>query len=176
MKEFFKTINAFNKDIIDPTSYRYFFIENPVLIKIEGTPEKKIEMDLQPDNKKGGRKFKTKDEFYITKIDLETINDNKLCRLIDCINFVKDKKKLIYQDTGYKEYKEKGDKIMHWLPKSDYLVDVEILMPDNTIRKGLGEETMKKIKQGDIVQLERFGFCRLDQKEDDKLTFWFTHK
>jgi hypothetical protein len=39
---------------------------------------------------------------------------------------------------------------------------------------------MKKLKEGDIIQAERFGFMRLDKKEKDekgkdKLLFWFTH-
>jgi hypothetical protein len=35
---------------------------------------------------------------------------------------------------------------------------------------------MSHLKEGDVVQLERFGFCRLDKIEKDKLVFWFTHK
>jgi glutamyl-tRNA synthetase len=62
--EFFKTINAHNTELIDPFAYRYFFIWKPKLIKIKEAPEQHIELDLHPDNKKGGRLFKTKNEFY----------------------------------------------------------------------------------------------------------------
>ena len=37
-------------------------------------------------------------------------------------------------------------------------------------------EMRKDIKEGDIVQFARFGFCRLDKKEKNNLKFWFTHK
>ncbi|MEM4267100.1 MAG: hypothetical protein QW404_03545, partial [Candidatus Nanoarchaeia archaeon] len=41
---------------------------------------------------------------------------------------------------------------------------------------GLAEKDVKKLKVGDIIQFERFAFCRLDKKEKNKLVFWFTHK
>lgn len=174
--EFFKTINAFNKDVIDNKSYRYFFVWNAKEIKIENAPKQEIELDLHPDNKKGGRHFKTKDHFYIAEDDFSSLKENKMYRLMDCLNFVKEGGKFIFHSLEYENYKEKGEKIIHWLPKDNDLITVEVLMPDNKLAKGLGEKTLNTLKAGDIVQLERFGFCRLDKKEKDKLSFWFAHK
>jgi hypothetical protein len=75
----------------------------------------------------------------------------------------------------YEKYKSKGDKIIHWLPAQKDLVKAEVLMPNKEVKKGLAEPMVKNLKAGDIVQLVRFGFCRLDKKEKDKLNFWFTH-
>ena len=36
-------------------------------------------------------------------------------------------------------------------------------------------QSSKNLKVGDIVQFTRFGFCKLDKKEKDKLMFWYTH-
>ncbi|MCX6710589.1 MAG: glutamate--tRNA ligase, partial [Candidatus Woesearchaeota archaeon] len=66
--------------------------------------------------------------------------------------------------------------IMHWLPADEGLAEVSVLMPDNTERRGLGEEAMLSMKAGDIVQLERFGFARLDSKDGKNISFWFAHK
>ncbi len=175
-EEFFKSINAFNKDIIDKKSYRYFFIWGPKEITIENSPQQNIELDLHPDNKKGGRIFKTSNKFYITEDDFNSFRENKVYRLMDCLNLVKEENKLIFHSLEYKKYKDQGEKIIHWLPKGTSLIKVEVLMPDNKLVKGLGEKTLKELKAGDIVQLERFGFCRLDKKESNKLTFWFAHK
>ncbi len=66
---------------------------------------------------------------------------------------------------------------MHWLPTDKaVVVAVEVVMPDASIVTGLGETALKTLKEGDKVQFQRFGFCRLDKKEKDKLTFWYTHK
>jgi glutamyl-tRNA synthetase len=56
------------------------------------------------------------------------------------------------------------------------LLPVEILMPDNTTIHAKAESTIKVLKEGDIIQFERFGFCRLDSIEKGTHKFWFTHK
>ena len=95
---------------------------------------------------------------------------------MDCINFRKTDSQYRFETKDYEDYKGKGQKIMHWLPKEEENLHVEVLMPDNTRRVGLGEKDMSNIEEGDIVQLERFGFCRLDEKTEKGLKFWFCHK
>ena len=112
----------------------------------------------------------------IPEDDFKSFKNNKLYRLMDCLNFVKKGSKLVFDSTDYIKFKEKGEKIIHWLPKENGLVNVEIVMPDNSIAKGFGEAGIKDIKEGQLVQLERFGFARCDKKEKDRITFWFTHK
>ena len=177
-EDYFKSLNAFNKDIIDIKSNRYFFVIEPVEITVENAPEQKVELELHPeDNKRGKRIFKTSTKFYVAKDDYSKFKKGKLYRLMDCLNFkFGEIDKITFDSVEYEHYKEHGEKIMHWLPVSKELVNVEVLMPDKTLRKGLGESLLSKLKEGDIVQLERFGFCRLDKKEKDKLTFWFGHK
>lgn len=176
-EEFFMTLAAFNKEILDPVSNRYFFIKDPVETAIKHAPEQKIEINLHPEHpEKGKRTFNCHEKFYLAKQDYAGLKANKLYRLMDCLNFKKKGKELVFESTDYQDYKEKGERIMHWLPVSEDLVDVEVLMPDKTTAKGLGENALSKLKKGCIVQLERFGFCRLDEKKDKTLKFWFTHR
>ncbi len=172
-EEFFKTLNAHNKEIIDPTSNRYFFVKDPVQIKIEGAPKLKVELDLHPDTRKGGRKFETNGEFYVSKEDYGRIEEGKLVRLMDCLNFIKEKGELKFHSKDYEEFRGKGKLIIHWLPVSSKNIDMEVLMPDNVIVKGLGEVSADGLKEGEVVQLERFGFARLDDK--NKMVFWYGH-
>lgn len=174
--EFFKTINAFNKDVIDKGAYRYFFVGDVKEMLIENAPSQDIELDLHPDNKKGGRKFKTKDRFYVSEEDFRAFKEGKLYRLMDCLNFVKKKDKFVFDSLEYEKFKDTGEKIIHWLPKEKELLKVEVLMPDNKLVKGLGESNMKNIKEDEIVQAERYGFLRCDEKEKKKLKFWYTHR
>jgi len=173
----FKMIDAFNKEIIDKDAKRLFAITKSKAIKIKDTPKRKIELDLHPDNHKGGRKFTTGDSFIIEKADYDNImkNKNKLHRLMDCCNFTVEKDKFIFHSQDYEDYKNAKNKgnIMHFLPKDDY-VDIQILMEDSKFIKAKAEKYVTKIKQDEIVQFERFGFCKLDNKKE--LEFWYTHR
>ncbi|MFH1505458.1 MAG: glutamate--tRNA ligase [archaeon] len=169
-------IAAINRRLLDQSVNRYFFIEDPVKIKIEGAPKQNIQLKLHPDHpKRGYRNFKTHEEFYITKKDLKELEYNKLYRLMDCLNFRKSKD-FKFDSTDYHKYKMEGEKIMHWLPVSKDNINIEVLMPDHSIIKGIGENSISKLEEGDIIQAERFGFIRLDEKTKTKLKFWFTHK
>ncbi len=177
MEEFFKNLNANNKDIIDSKSSRFFFIDDPVEIEVKDMPELTVELKKHPDfSKRGRRVMKTSNKFYIQREDWAKIKNSEMYRLMDCANFVKRNKILVFDSTEYEKFKTFGDFIMHWLPVNEDLIEVEVLMPDKTIRKGLGEPELKNISKGDVVQLERFGFCRLDKIEKDKLTFWYAHR
>ncbi len=173
--EFFKALNSFNKEVIEPTSNRYFFIEDPVEIEIKGAPSQELKLHLHPDKKDAKRKFSTSSKFYIAKDDMERLQDGNMYRLMDCLNFKYENKEFVFDSTDYESYKNKGKFLMHWLPVSDNLMDIKVLNEDASISTGLGEANMKDLNEGDIVQLERFGFCRLD-KAGKVLEFWFGHK
>lgn len=177
-EEAFKNINAFNKDVIEPIAKRFFFIYDPVKIKINNASEQDIELDLHPDNIKGGRKFTTKEDFIITKDDYESLKEGKLSRLMDCLNYIREYDSFRFDSFEYDIYREKGCcSIIHWLPDDQQqLVDAEVLMPDNTAISGKIEKSVGMLKVGDIVQMERFGFCRLDSIEEGVYKFWFAHK
>ena len=165
-----------NRRLLDPKSNRYFFVEKPKEINIGNAPEQTAELRLHPDFKeRGTRKFKTKCLFYVAEKDFKAFKDGKLYRLMDCLNFSKKKQNFFFDSLEYEKYKEKGDKIIHWLPVQKDLVKVEVLMPNKEIKKGLAEQLTKDLKVGDIIQFARFGFCKLDKKEKDKLMFWYTH-
>lgn len=155
-----------NKKFLEKEANRYFFVENPNKIKIVNAPSLEEEIPMHPDfRERGFRRFKTKDEFYVQ----DKLERGKCNRLIHLFNF-KDNKFVS------KEIDEKlNAKLIHWLPVSKDLVDVEVLMPDGSIKKGLGENNTKNLNINDIAQFVRFGFVRLDKKEGNNLTFWYTH-
>ena len=92
---------------------------------------------------------------------------------MDCLNFTADKK-YNFHSTKVDEYRKNGNMIIHWLPVSKDLVKISVRMPDNKIVTGLAEPYVQNLKEGDIVQFTRFGFCRLDNKE--KMEFWFINR
>jgi glutamyl-tRNA synthetase len=175
--DFFKSLEAHNRDIIDPVANRYFFVWDPVKISIKNAPESTIQIPLHPDNRdRGNRTFFTKSDFFVAKDDLANVKAKKLYRLKDCLNFTKDGKDYVFDSKDYDAFREKGDGTLHWLPADETLVDMEVVLPDKKVKKGFGEPALRDLKVGDIVQFERFGFCRLDWKDGKKLVFWFAHK
>lgn len=176
-EEYFTLLNSYNKDIIESKANRYFFISNPVEVEIKDAPEQKIEIELHPDYpERGKRIFKTKNNFLMAKDDFDSLKENKLYRLMDCLNFTKIGNELIFDSLEYEKYKKQGEKIMHWLPVQKDLIEVVVLMPDATTERGFAETGVKKLKPGGICQLERFGFARLDEIKEGKYRFWFAHR
>ncbi len=174
--EFFKSINAFNKQIIDSAAKRFFFIADPVEIDVHGAPSMDVELDLHPENIKGGRRFSIHSRFLIQKSDFERFAENDFIRLMDCLNFRFSRGRFEFVSVDYADFKEKGGMIIHWLPAGKTVIHAEVLMPDNKLVKGVCESNVSLLSVGDVVQLERFGFCRLDKIENGKYVFWYAHR
>ncbi|MGB9708260.1 MAG: glutamate--tRNA ligase [Candidatus Pacearchaeota archaeon] len=163
-----------NKKFVEQSN-RYFFVPNPVKIKVKSAPRMKAKVPLHPDHvERGYRDFDTFEDFYIQKRDYEEIEKNrkKNYRFMHLFNFVKSD----YFEFISKEYDEKlAAKLIHWLPCIKELVKTEVVMPDGTIVEGLAEPMVRELKIDDICQFERFGFVRCDSKTKDKMVFWFAH-
>ena len=95
-------------------------------------------------------------------------NKGKEIGLKDLFN-VKLGKKVEYTDNEVKEIPH-----IQWVSEDN--VQAEIMMPAGGSLKGLAEANAKKLKVGDIIQFERIGFVRLDEKLKDKLIFYYGHK
>lgn len=176
--EFFKTINSFNKEIIEPISNRYFFVKNPVKIQVRNAPSLDIKLQLHPENPtRGNRILHSTTDFYITQKDYEKIPDGKIFRLMDCINVVKQGEEFVFDSVEYERYKEHGCcMIIHWLPVDEkQIIPVEVKLSDGDKRTGYAEKGILNLEKGDEVQFERFGFARFDHKTEHKHIFWYTH-
>ncbi|MBU0469864.1 MAG: glutamate--tRNA ligase [Nanoarchaeota archaeon] len=179
LEEFWKNINSFNKEIVESKANRYFFVDNPVEVTIENAPAEKVMLDLHPDfPERGKRELLVKGVVHVSESDFKRLGEDKLHRLMDYCNFIIKDNCWNFVSEDYDDYKEAENKglIIHWLPSEKRLPKVEVLMEDNTRAKGLGEKEMFNLKEGDLVQLERRYFARLDKKEENKLTFYYLHK
>jgi len=170
-------ISSISRKILDANSNRYFFIHEPKEIAIKNAPEMQVKIKLHPEHDdRGTRSLKTDERFYIPKNDFRELKQGELYRLMHAFNFKKQKNQFVFDSVELEKYKKQGKSIMHWLPRHEKLVSVEVLMPNAEIVRGVAEPSVKKIKINEVVQFERFGFCRLDSIEKDKLSFWFTHE
>lgn len=173
-EEFFKSLNAFNKEIIDAKANRYFMISQPRKIVISNALERKIKLKLHPDfPERGYREFLVNKNFLIEESDFQQLEEKKIHRLMDCLNFERKGKKFVFLPGDFHEHKkaENKGKIIHWLPEKGN-VEIKIRLEENSLIKCLAEPSVEKIKEKEIVQFERFGFCSLTDKKE----FWFLHR
>jgi glutamyl-tRNA synthetase len=169
-----------NKRILDKTSKRFFMMYDYDKITIENAPHQTIKLKYHPDKSElGHREIETEKEFFVLKSDSNEFKDGNLYRFMDCLNFRKQDNLFVFDSLDYDTFKSEGKKIMHWLPAYGN-IDIEILMDDASTINGVAEHNIKHLKVDEVIQFERFGFCRLDEivKRNGKevYKFWFTHK
>ncbi|NIA04140.1 MAG: hypothetical protein GWP09_02200, partial [Nitrospiraceae bacterium] len=160
-------LETINRKIIDPIAKRFFFVENPVKLEINGAIHKVVKLKIFPDKEEPVRSIEVKENcFYVAKDDYNSlISDDSvgLFRLMDLFNFRRNNGAFEFVSEDYSDFKGKGNKIIQWLPcNPSSVLKVSVVMPDATVVVGLGESNIKKLNVGDIVQFVRFGFCRLD--------------
>lgn len=166
-----KNLASINRKIIDRKANRYFFVPNPVEIKVNN-PLKKGEIKLlkHPDDpKRGYRILEAHNWFLISEEDFENYQE-KVIRLKELYNI---KLSTSSECTG--------DEIVQAMPKIQWVplknrLHVHVEMPDGTHLTGAVEDTIEEEPTGSTVQFERFGFVRIDRKIKDEVICYFAHK
>ena len=168
-----KTLFTYNRELIDDGADRYFFVNDPVSLPIDG-----IESDiaarapLHPDHpEKGTRDLRVQKDssVFLARDDLQ--GDPQRLRLKDLCNVHVKDGRLVYAGNDLAVLKE-GVKIVHWAPADS--VEAEVLMTDGTAKKGVAEPSLAKAL-GKVVQLERFAFVRVERAHPT-IRCVFTHR
>lgn len=154
-----------NRKIIDEKANRYFFVSDPVEISLDKDLEK-TEAPLHPDDpKRGYRKIPVGKKIYIEREDFKKLKGKEV-RLLHLCNINLDKKSKITS----KEVKDIPK--IHWISEDN--LEVKVVMPDGSEVKGIVEPDFSNENKGNIIQFERFGFCKVDSKGPN--ICYFTHR
>lgn len=159
---------AENRKIIDPLANRYFAVLDPVQITVK-EKLRPAKVNLHPDfPKRGKRTIPVKNsKIYVERDDFDKFHDKEVGLMNLCSVKLKRNSEIISKDVKYEIQK------IHWVSEPN--VKIKIAMPDGTVKTGLGDPGMKKLKDGDIVQLQRIGFCRVDKRGTERVLY-FAHK
>ena len=174
-----KKIYGLNRQILEESSNRYFFVDNPTRIIVENLPDtekKVIKRPLHPDHiERGMRELKIEQEIYIAREDIQKTGDNKILRLMDGFNICFKEGETMYYSTDLDDARNSKAMIVQWVPVTNS-ISAELVMPDATVKKGFIEQSATNLKVDDVVQLERMGFARVDEVTYTKIKFYYAHK
>ncbi len=165
---------AMNRDVIDKDSNRYFFVADPVKLSIAGEDAIIGKAPLHPDHpERGNREYSLSGEniIYISSEDAKTFENAGKIRLKDLCN-IDFGPPVKYAGTDVSILK-KGFKAVQWV--SEDSTRAKILMPDGTVLNGLVENAALNEKN-DMVQFERIGFARIENRDPKSYTAVFAHR
>ena len=176
---------AYNRKILDSQSDRYFFVSEPIELKVNGIPKAfTVKLPLHPEKpEKGFREYIVppigEDKtaiFWIAKKDAENAETGKIIRLMELFNVKIDQVKLysveaVFASTAYEKAKAR---LIHWIPVNGD-VPCKVVMPDATVNEGIAESACERLKPNTVIQFERFGFVCVNEVAP-KLTVYYAHK
>lgn len=171
-----ESLYAENRKFVDPTAHRYFFVWDPVEIEIEGFGPSVAKAPLHPSNTDICREINVKSNIVlICKSDISGLNLGDVIRLKDLCNIKivsLSPLKAQYIDNSLETLKREKPKIIHWVPSDG--VSVKVMGPEGIV-SGIGEPGIKS-EIDNVVQFERFGFCRIDSVLGKEVVAYFAHK
>jgi glutamyl-tRNA synthetase len=174
---------TFNRRIIDKSAKRLFFVPNPIKLQVENAPAEKIKLPFHPSNDLGFREIQTNGKFFIDKTDIASLEIGDKFRLKELYSLeIVDKEDELITCKIYSKEHQQGEKIIQWVTEQNLPIKVikvgNLLNTDGTFNEnsltqieGLAEKTADEIGEEQTIQFERFGFCRLDNKNKKEFIF-----
>jgi glutamyl-tRNA synthetase len=179
-----ENIAAINRKYVEWKADRYFFINDPsILIVTKVSKTLNAHLPLHPDDKQRGTRDyiltpkKGVIKLHISSDDLIKLKKDSMVRLMGLMNIkitnISQKEiRSIYHSDDHKIAREHEAPFLHWLPHKEDTIG-QIIMPDATLVNGIIEKKCLELKEDQIIQFERFGFCRVDSL--DPWVAYFSH-
>ncbi|MCL4391369.1 glutamate--tRNA ligase, partial [Candidatus Parvarchaeota archaeon] len=162
---------------------RFFFVPNPVKLIVKDAEPEKVRLSFHPSNDLGYREVQTNGRFFVDKSDIVSLDIGDTFRLKELYSVeIIDKENDLITCKMYSKEHNEGEKIIQWVTEQNILLKVtkvgNLLKEDGSFNEnsiteieGLAENEAKNIEDEQIIQFERFGFCRMDDKKSRSLIF-----
>lgn len=175
-----KNLYAYNKELVDPTANRYSFVEAPITLRVANCPETAAKNRLHPTFDRGFRTIKLDAgtvNFLISASDFSSLKRDEIIRLMGAYNVKitskNEKAEATFHSLTLDEARNRKARLINWVPEKEK-VEVVVISPEGK-RIGVGEKAVLDAKVGEVIQFERFGFVRIDEK-NEKVVAIFAHK
>ena len=157
-----------NRKLIDKDANRYFLVPDPVNVEIEGLPPVgPLKVSLHPDFPgRGERVLPTASKVHVPREDFEKLRGKEV-RLKDFCNVVLDHR------AKFLSMENRDIPKVQWVAHG---VNGHVVMPDGSEVRGPAEPAVAGLKADDVVQFERFGFCRIDRVSKTEVHAFFAHR
>lgn len=159
--------NSINKDIIDATTKRFFFVPDPVTISINGSIDLRSRAPYHPSKPELGYReyILGKDpSIYVSGRDWNSLEDGAILRFKDLCNVEKNGNHAEFKGV---EMTDRKMKIIQWCPSDSGRFTV--FRPDGNHDDGMIEPLVTGYRG--VAQLERYGYVNIA----DTHTGYFTH-
>lgn len=162
-----ETLYAENRQLIDSTTARRSFVEDPVRVRVEGYPADLVEVDLpnHPDRPElGKRHVAAGPEVFLARQDVEA-HLGEVVRLKDLVNVQLAEAAPPGPAEGltarFEGRENRRLPRLQWVGAPD-AVEVDLLGVEGDHHRGLGEGTLARANPRDHLQFERVGFVRVE--------------
>jgi len=182
-----ENIYAYNKKIVDSIANRFFFVAEPLQLIVSHVTKPYISTPLlHPDYPERGRRMLSvkprngQATLFVSAYDLKILKSNTIVRLIELFNVeITNVKKTgataVFHSEPYSEAKKLNAPLIHWVPVEEN-VNGRVIMPTAEVVSGVGELGLSKVQNETIIQMERFGFGRVNSIINGQITVYFAHR
>lgn len=182
-----ENLHAYNREVVDWEAERYYFVRDPFKMVVKNVPQE-VEAKLfrHPSRPElGSRMIVVKPSnmevnLMVPSEDVKDLTLGSRLRLISLFNVEVEKVdprgkrvEAFFRGVDVPE-KSAGVKLVQWVLPGD-AVETRILMPDASFAMGLGESPLTRLSPDRLIQLVRFGFCRVENISKSIVNLVFSH-
>jgi glutamyl-tRNA synthetase len=162
--------NSMNRELIDGTSLRLFFVRDPVPVLVKNGPKSRVMIPFHPEHRElGFREMHVggSPTILIQAEDWNGMSEGSTVRLKDLYNVERSGDQLVYKQN--QEFNPKTMKIIHWLPEDSG--EFTVLKPDGSRDDGRIESNITLVNG--TSQFERYGYVTIEKERNSAL---FLHR
>lgn len=167
------TVYAKNRERIDDSSDRYFFVREGERVALTGDGPAVAEPPRHPDHEeRGTREIPVGESVLVEPADLPEEGERVWLKGLGCVRYDGGRQ---FEFTGddIDAVREEGVDVIHWAPAEES-VRVRMRTMEGDV-EGRAEPEFGETDVGEMVQFERIGFARTDQHADIESVVYFAH-